>query len=536
MGFFLLLFSDNSLLIGIVGLLLVVWALRSLGRTKKNKNKLLPPPEVRGAWPVIGHLRLLTSGKQPLARTLGRMADEYGPIFAIRVGMQRSVVISSWETAMESFSANDKLLADRPHSCAGKYIGYEYAVLPFALHGPFWRSMRKLVVVEMLSNNTLEKLKSVWMSELDANLKGLFSPTGKALDMSEWFGHLTMNIVVKLLGGRTNDPHKEAAAIDADVEETRRMAKVFNEIMRLTGELAPGDSFYPSGLVRWLDFGGTVASMKRAAKELDCIFRKWIDEHVKRRSNAAAAGGGEDDRDFIDVLLSVIDGKFESVGHSYTRETVIKAALHSVLVDGADTLGLNLEWVLSVLLNNPFALKKVQEEMDTIIAGNERWVQDSDIEQMVYFQAAVKEAMRLYPAAPLLFPHRAMEDCTIGGYVVAKGTILYPNVWKIHRDPRVWPEPEKFSPERFMGRDERETDPSRHFGYIPFGIGRRSCPGISYALKVTHLAIARLIQGFIITTPGNMPVDMSEGQAITLLRATPLEVHITPRLPSSFYE
>ncbi|CAH9073584.1 unnamed protein product [Cuscuta europaea] len=546
MEYLLRLASNHSILLGLAaGLLLVIWTTTSRGRMKKKNNtKALPPPEVTGAWPLIGHLRLLSAGKQPLARTLGAMADEYGPIFSIRVGMHRSVVISSWETAMDSFSTNDKILSNRPSTCAGKYMGYEYAVMPFAHHGPLWRSMRKLVVGEMLSNNTLEKLKPVWTSELHTNLKELYASTitgsgaSKPVDISEWFKHMTLNLIVKLIsGGRYKyKPNRDATARDADDEETSRMGKAFSEFMRLTGELVPGDAFYPTGLVRWMDFGGAIAAMKQSAKDLDDIFQKWIDEHVERRSSNAAASGVEDDRDFIDALLSVTDREFESVGNSYTRETIIKAALHSVLVDGADTLGLNLEWVLSNLLNNPIALKKVQEEINTIIGGNERWVQDSDIEQMVYLQAAVKESMRLYPTAPLLSPHKAIEDCTIGGYAVTKGTVVYPNVWKIQRDPRVWSEPEKFSPERFLGHVERETDPGRYFGFIPFGFGRRSCPGNYYALKVTHLTIARLIQGFNVTTPGNMPVDMLEGISITLTRANPLKVFIAPRLSSSFYE
>ncbi|CAH9073586.1 unnamed protein product [Cuscuta europaea] len=465
------------------------------------------------------------------------MADEYGPIFTIRVGMQRSVVISSWETAMDSFSTNDKILASRPSSCAGKYMGYDYAVLPLALHGPLWRSMRKQMVGEMLSNNTLEKLKPVWMSELHTNLKELYTSTAgasKPVNISEWFRHLTLNLIVKLISGsRYKYPPNKAV----DGEETSRLVKAFADFNRLSGELVPGDAFYPTGLFRWLDFGGKIASMKRTAKELNGVYQKWLDEHVeRRRSNAAAGDGVEDDRDFIDTLLSVFDREFQSVGHSYSPDTIIKAASHSVLVNGADTLGLNLEWVLSILLNNPIAMKKVREEIDTVINDNERWVQESDIEQMVYFKATVKEIMRLYPPSPLLSPHRAIEDCTVGGYTVTKGTILYPNVWKLQRDPRVWSEPEKFLPERFLGHDERETDPGKYFGFIPFGIGRRSCPGTSYALKVTHLTIARLIQGFIITTPGNMPVDMLEGISITLIRETPLQVYISPRLPSSFYE
>ncbi|VFQ86311.1 unnamed protein product [Cuscuta campestris] len=499
------------------------------------------PPEVAGAWPLLGHLRRLSSGKQPLVRTLGELADKYGPIFTIRVGMQPAVIVSSWETARDCFSTNDKLLADRPPNCAGKYMGYDYAVLPFTLYGPFWREMRKLVVVELLSNNTLDKLRPVWMSEIGANLRELHSTAAesaasKAVDMSQWFGHLTLNLIVKLIAGRRYTYRPNSAAAGGEEEEARCMTKVFKEIMRLVGELAPGDSFYPTRLVRGLDLGGQIASMKRVSKAMDAILESWIEDHVKTRRSSANDGKGDDDRDFIDVMLSVIDRKFHSAGHSYSRETIIKAASLSMLEDAADTLGLNLEWVLSLLLNNPQAMKRVREEIDDAVAGKQRWAEESDVDKMPYLQAAVKEGMRLYPAAPLLVPHRAMEDCIVGGYTVPKDTVLYANAWKIHRDPRVWPDPERFSPERFLEGSGGGDDPGRHFGFIPFGIGRRSCPGMSYALKVTHLTVARLLQGFEIATPANLPVDMSEGQATTLPRATPLEVHITPRFPSSFYQ
>nr|GMD64242.1 cytochrome P450 CYP82D47-like [Ipomoea batatas] len=492
---------SNSLAIAGLFIFAVLYTSWRRRRIRKNGNSSKPlPPVVPGAWPVIGHFRQLTSGKESLFRSLGAMADKYGPIFTVRIGMQPAVVINSWETARDCFSTNDKLLADRPPSCAGKYLGYNYAVLPFSLHGQYWRNMRKLVVVELLSNNTLEKLKPVWMSELETNIKELYTLVrddvdfrARKVDMSEWFGHLTLNMIVKLIGGRR---YKYRPNDSAD-EEGRCLTKVFKEIMRLMGEFVPGDAFFPTGLVRWLDFGGQIASMKRVSKVMDDILQNWIEDHVRRREMK----GDNNDRDFIDVMLSVIDDKFLAGGHSYTRDTIIKAA----------------------------------SLIDTIV-GKERWVEDYDIDNMPYLQAAVKEAMRLYPPAPMLFPHRAIEQCIVGGYTIPKGTILYTNVWKIHRDPQVWSEPEKFLPERFLeGQAEMDT-PSRHFGFILFGIGRRSCPGISYALKVAHLSIGRLLQGYNVTTPLNMPVDMFEGQATTMvIRATPLEVHITPRLQPSFY-
>nr|GMD73148.1 cytochrome P450 82C4-like [Ipomoea batatas] len=532
---------SNSLAIAGLFIFAVLYTSWRRRRIRKNGNSSKPlPPVVPGAWPVIGHFRQLTSGKEPLIRTLGALADKYGPIFTVRIGMQPSVIISSWETARDCFSTNDKILADRPPSCAGKYLGYDHAVLPFTQYGPFWRSMRKLVVVELLSNNTLEKLKHVWMSELEANIKELYTLVlddvnfrPKKVDMSEWIGHLTLNLIVKLIGGKRYKYMPKDGAEEAD-EEARCITKVFKEIMCLIGEFAPGDAFFPTRLVKWLDFGGQIASMKQVSKAMDDIFQNWIKDHVERREMKGDGGSKDDDRDFIDVMLSVIDDKFQSVDHSYTRETIIKAASQSMMEDGADTLSLNLEWVLSLLLNNPHVMKKVQEEIDTIV-GKERWVEDSDIKNMAYLQAVVKEALRLYPAAPLLAPHKAIEECIVGGYTIPKGIILYANAWKIQRNPQVWPESEKFLPERFLASQAEMDTPSRHFGFIPFGMGRRSCPGISYALKVTHLFIGRLLQGFNVNTPLNMPVDMSEGQAATLPRATPLEVLVTPRLPSSFY-
>nr|GMD64253.1 cytochrome P450 82C4-like [Ipomoea batatas] len=205
-----------------------------------------------------------------------------------------------------------------------------------------------------------------------------------------------------------------------------------------------------------------------------------------------------------------------------------------MLQDGAETMAVNMIWLMSLLLKNREVLKRIQEELDAKV-GRERWVEDYDIDNLVYLQAAVKESMRLYPPAPFLVPHKASEDCNVDGYYVPKGTQLFVNVWKLHRDPRIWPEPEKFSPERFLTTPENVDPAARQYGYIPFSYGRRSCPGISYGLKVTHLTYARLLQGFDLSPPANMAVDMSEALGITMPRANPLEAVITPRLPSALY-
>lgn len=188
-----------------------------------------------------------------------------------------------------------------------------------------------------------------------------------------------------------------------------------------------------------------------------------------------------------------------------------------------------------MLLNNTNILKRAQDELDIHI-GRDRHVEESDIKNLVYLHAIVKETMRLYPAGPLSVPHEAMEDCQVGGYHVPKGTHLLMNIWKLHRDPRVWSDPHEFRPERFLTTHADVDVWGKHFEYIPFGSGRRACPGIAFAVQVMHLTLARLLHGYNLMSHSNAPVDMSEGLGLTLPRATSLEAHLTPRLPSKLYE
>ena len=197
---------------------------------------------------------------------------------------------------------------------------------------------------------------------------------------------------------------------------------------------------------------------------------------------------------------------------------------------GSETTSLTLTWLLSILLNNKHVLKQAQEELDLKV-GRDKWVDDHDIKDLVYIQAIVKETLHL-----VSIPHEAMEDCHVCGYYVPKGTSLLVNVWKLHRDPRIWEDPEKFLLERFLTSHASIDASGQHFEFIPFGSGRRFCPGYAIALQVSYLAVARLLQGFEFTTPSSMLVDMKEGLGITLPKATPLEALLTPRLASRLYQ
>lgn len=193
-----------------------------------------------------------------------------------------------------------------------------------------------------------------------------------------------------------------------------------------------------------------------------------------------------------------------------------------------------LTWVFSLLLNHPDVLKKAQRELDTQV-GSTRHVMESDLTNLVYLHAIIKEAMRLYPASPLALPHECLEDCSISGYHVPKGTRLIVNLWKLHRDPDVWSNPCEFRPERFLGSYKNFDVRGQNFEYIPFGSGRRMCPGVTFALQVIGLVLASLLHGFEVEPISDGPVDMTEDLGLTYVKKFPLDVLLSPRLSASLF-
>nr|GMD61145.1 cytochrome P450 82C4-like [Ipomoea batatas] len=388
--------------LAISGLFILPFLYLSLRKRSKNKTKKLPP-EPPGGLPILGHLYEF-SKETHLVKTLATMADKIGPVFIIRLGLPRVLVVSSWEAVKDCFTTNDKAFAGRPNICAGVYLGYDNAALAFT-NGAFWRKMRKMVVVELLSTTKLDKWKHIWISEMNFSVKQLYRSVTKnrkvEVDMEEWIGYVNLNFISKIVAKKRYNYSVEHGFDNQDAVVLRQ---AFKDFMTLTGEFSSADAF-PFRIFHWLDIEGLVRTMKKVSDGTDVILQGWIDEHVRRGPLPAG-----EDPDFIDIMMKEVDEEFLA-GQNYTRDIIIKATA----VSGPDGL-------------------------------------------------------------------------------------------------------------------------ARQFGWMPFGLGRRSCPGSAYALKMAHFIFARLLQGFDFATPSDMPVDMSEGPGITMPKAKPIKALLTPRLPAAIYE
>jgi len=195
---------------------------------------------------------------------------------------------------------------------------------------------------------------------------------------------------------------------------------------------------------------------------------------------------------------------------------------------GTDTSFITLEWAMTELVRYPEVMKKLQEEVRGIEI-RDSIVREEDLSGMSYLKAVIKEVLRLYPAAPLLLPRESMETCQIQGYEIPAGTRVIVNAWAIARDPEFWEAPEEFRPERFL---ESDVDFRGHdFQFIPFGAGRRICPGLNFAVSTLELAIANLVHRFDWRLTEGMEVedlDMTEAPGLTTRRKEKLQLVASP--------
>ncbi|CAM0884571.1 unnamed protein product [Alopecurus aequalis] len=266
--------------------------------------------------------------------------------------------------------------------------------------------------------------------------------------------------------------------------------------------------------------------MKKLSKMFDRFLEHVVDEHTHGHSEQ------RETKDMVDVLLQLASDPNLEV--KLNRESV-KAFTQDLIAGGTESSAVTVEWALSELLKKPAVFAKATEELDRVV-GAERWVTEKDVPSLPYVDAIVKETMRLHPVAPMLVPRVSREDTSIAGYDIPAGTRALVSVWSIGRDPKLWEAPEEFMPERFLGSklDVKGQD----YELLPFGTGRRMCPGYSLGLKVIQVSLANLLHGFTWRLPDGVTkeeMNMEEIFGLSTPRKFPLEAHVEPRLPAHLY-
>ncbi|XP_027367963.1 cytochrome P450 CYP736A12-like [Abrus precatorius] len=477
-----------------------------LWKSKKKAKKLPPGPK---GLPILGSLHML--GANP-HRDLHQLAQKHGPVMYLRLGFVPTIVVSTPQAAELFLKTHDHVFASRPPHEAAKYISWEQRSLSFSEYGSYWRNMRKMCTLELLSQTKINTFRCMREEELDLLIKILREDAndGAAVDVSAKVATFSADIACRMILGKKY--------MDKEFDE-KGFKGVMQEGMHLAATPNIGDYIPYIGA---LDLQGLTKRMKAVRKIFDNFFDKIIVEHMQ-----SDKGGQDKIKDFVDVMLGFV-GTEES---EYRVERPnIKAVLLDMLAGSMDTSATAIEWTLSELIKNPRVMKKVQMELERVV-GMKRKVEESDLEKLEYLNMVIKESMRIHPVAPLLIPRQSMEDCMVGEFFIPKKSRVIINAWAIMREPSAWSEAEKFWPERFEGsnNDVRGHD----FQLIPFGSGRRGCPGLQLGLTVVRLVVAQLVHCFHWKLPhGMLPndLDMTEHFGLAMPRANHLVAVPTYRL------
>ncbi|KAL5560725.1 hypothetical protein UlMin_036936 [Ulmus minor] len=421
----------------------------------------------------------------------------------IRLGSIPTVVASSPEIAQKIFQRHDEAFSDRTIPDVITAQPNPESTLAWVPGDHKWRNRRRFCSSQLFAAHRLDKFQHLRRDKVRQLIQHLnkHSLSGTAVDLGQAAFGTTLNLMSNTIFS--------VDLVDSEFESAQEFKDLVWRIMEDAGKINLSD-YFP--VLQRFDLQGVKRHIKVSYERLHEIFDELIDKRLEERRGSGFRTG-----DFLDLLLD----QCQEHGSDFNR-TSIKPLILDLFIAGSDTSAITTEWAMAELLRQPSVLQKARKELSQVIGSN-REVEESDTDKLPYLQAITKETLRLHPAVPLLLPYKATKDAEINGYTIPKGTQVLVNAWAIGRDPKYWDEPDSFKPERFL--DSNVDYKGRDFEYIPFGAGRRICPGLPLAERMVHLMLASVIHCFDWKLPQGMSpeeLDMRDQFGVTLKKAVPL--------------
>ncbi|CAI9095153.1 OLC1v1031032C1 [Oldenlandia corymbosa var. corymbosa] len=475
-----------------------------------KKQQSAPEKRPPSPWklPIIGHLHLL-KGALP-HHILRKLSQKYGALIHLQMGEVPTIVVSSPRLAKEILRTQDAIFGNRGEILAGKIIGYNCADIACAPSGDHWRQMRKICTSELFNAKNVRSYGSIRHQEAYSVIRSIKDHVGSStqINLTEKLEQYTSSMVVRAAFGKVSRDDKTA------------FLEQIKELLPLSSAFEISDLF-PS--IKFLHpFFSNKNKLMAIHHKLDRVLDSIIDQHLERNlpgSRPSSTSEQQGNEDLIDVLLRVKDN--DDLQVQVTKNN-IKAIMIDVFVGGTGTSATTVEWAMAELIRHPEAMAKLQKEIRASLKKN-KTVEESDIQELNYLKLVVKETLRLHPPVPLLPPRENTMQTEIDGYTIPVKTRVLVNAWAVGRDPSYWDDPESFKPERF---ENSGTDFSgNHFAYIPFGSGKRMCPGMSFGLANVYLPLTLLLYHFDWKLPNGLKpndLDMAESVGLATSRVKPL--------------
>ncbi|RAL52962.1 hypothetical protein DM860_007730 [Cuscuta australis] len=458
-----------------------------MNNRKKSIDGKLPP----GPWrlPVIGSMHHLV-GSYPLRR-LRELAKIHGPLMHVQLGEVSAIIASSPDMAKAVFKTHDLAFASRPKLLIPDIVCYKRSDIVFSPYGDYWRQMRKIVVLELLSNKSVQGFDSIRRDQLSRLLELIRSHEGRPVNLTEMIFRFTSAMTCR-------------SAFGSVFERGDEFITLIKEVLVLLGGFDVADILPSLTLLHGLS--PMRRKVMRIHKKVDAILDDVIGEHKKSLASGSTGNGEKGGEDLIDVLLRL--KRTGGLQFPITDDN-IKAIVFDLFTAGTETSSTTIVWAMVEMMRNPGVLAKAQAEVRGAAGG--------EVEKLKYMKLVVKETLRLHPPSPLSIPRECMAETEIEGYTIPAKAWIMVNIQSISRDPAYWDDPESFVPERF--ENSGVDFMGNNFEFLPFGGGRRICPGLSFGLANVYLPLAHLLYHFDWKLPRQAEharsLDLTESPGIT---------------------
>ncbi|XP_022853598.1 isoleucine N-monooxygenase 2-like [Olea europaea var. sylvestris] len=492
-----------------------------------TKRRSLPPGPI--GLPIVGCLIQMIINKPTFRWIHNVMDDMHTEIACILLGGVRVISVSSPELAREFLKQQDIIFASRPHCMSGRLSSSGYLSAALSPMGDQWKKMKGVLALHVLSPAKHRWLHDKRMEEADNLVRYVYnqcknsSEVGCLVNVRVAAQQYCGNVIRRLIFGKSYFGNGMEDG-GPGTEEEEHVATLFKILSSLFG-------FSISDYVPWLelfDFDGHKGMLKKA---IGCL-SKFHDPEIHDRIQTWKKGRRANEEDILDVLINLKDSK----GAPLLTIEEIKAQIIEIMLAVVDNPSNAFEWALAEMINQPKILKRATAELDLVV-GTNRLVQESDLNKLNYVKACAREAFRLHPIAPFNVPHVSMEDTTVAGYSIPKGSHVLLSRTGLGRNPRIWEDPLKYKPERHLKVDGSAVVlVDSELNMLSFSIGKRGCAGVVLGSTMTTMVFARLIHGFTWNAPSDVTsIDLTESEC-DLLRAKPLFALAKPRLSSNIYQ
>lgn len=476
-----------------------------------SRKRLNLPPGPPGP-PIVGNLFQVARSGKPFFQYLREAIAIYGPILTLRMGTRTMIVISSAELAHEALIEKGQVFASRPRENATRTIfSCNKFTVNAALYGPVWRSLRRNMVQNMLSAARLKEFRRAREVAMD-RLVDRIRAEAAANDGLVWVLRNSRFAVFCILLAM-------CFGIEMDAEMIERVDNMMKTVLIILDPRI--DDYLP--ILRPL-----FSKQRKRVQEVRKEQIETLVPLIEKRRNAIQNPGSDPTAASFSYLDTLFDLKIEG-RKSSPSDAEIVTLCSEFLNGGTDTTATAIEWAIGRLIENPKMQTRLYDEIRTTVG--DKTVDDKDVENMPYLAAFIKELLRRHPPTYFSLTHAVTEPAKLGGYDVPTDANV--EIWLpgISDDPKIWSEPDKFDPDRFfLGKEEADITGVKGVRMMPFGIGRRICPGLGMATLHVNLMVARMVQEFEwVGYPDEGKVDFSEKMEFTIVMKNSLRAKVKPR-------